>query len=304
MRLDQDLELDSAYRYCRKLNAKHGKTFYLATGLLPRAKRPAIHALYGFARYADDLVDRPTAGGSPATALGELRSELETALNGGPAEHPVVLAVADTVHRYGLDHRYLKAFLDSMASDLAVTEYATFAELTEYMWGSASVIGLQLLPILGTEGTPGGVADAEPAAGALGVAFQLTNFIRDVGEDHRRGRIYLPQDSLKLHGVSKDSLAHDIERRRSSPELKSLVRAEVARARDFYRQADPGISLLSRDSRDCVRAAFILYSEILDEIVQADYEVLRRRARVSRARRLQVAVSGYRAVRRDRREPR
>ncbi|MCW2524530.1 MAG: crtB [Frankiales bacterium] len=298
MRVELDPELESAYRHCRRLNAEHGKTFYLATTLLPPAKRPAIHALYGFARHADDLVDRPAPGLSPAAALQELRLELDEALAGGPAQHPTVLAVTDTVRRYGLDHRHLKAFLDSMASDLTVRRYPSFAELNEYMWGSASVIGLQLLPILGTEG---GMADAEPYANDLGIAFQLTNFIRDVGEDYHRGRIYLPQESLQEHAVSEQTIESDVAAGRSSAPLKALIRAEVARARRFYARAEPGIALLSRDSRDCVRTAFTLYAEILDEVERADHDVLRRRATVSRAHRLRVGLGGYRAARNARR---
>lgn len=302
MNAELDPELKSAYAYCRKLNAEHGKTFYLATALLPPAKRPAIHALYGFARFADDLVDRPDGDTDPATALAALRSELTHALDGGQPRSLIVLAVTDTVRRYGLDHRYLKAFLDSMASDLTVRRYPSFADLNEYMWGSASVIGLQLLPILGTDsGTDRGIADAEPYAANLGVAFQLTNFVRDVGEDHRRGRIYLPQESLRAHEVSETLLAEDVRRGQSSAPVRSLIQAEVRRARGYYAQAEPGIALLSRDSRDCVRAAFTLYSEILDRIERADYDVLRRRATVSRTRRLRVGLQGYRAARRARR---
>jgi 15-cis-phytoene synthase len=289
-----DAQLDAAYRYCRRVNSQHGKTFYLATALLPAWKRPAVHALYGFARHADDLVDHPAPGDPPAARLARLRDELTDALAGRPARHPTVRAVADTVHRYGLDHRYLKAFLDSMANDLVVARYPTFDDLREYMWGSASVIGLQLLPVLGVDGA---LAEAEPFASDLGIAFQLTNFIRDIGEDYRRGRIYLPQDSLTEHAVTESMLTSSV----SSPQLKSLVQAAVARARSFYSRAEPGIELLAADARDCVRTAFVLYGEILIQIERADYDVLRQRAAVSRARRLRVGLAGYRAARRARR---
>ncbi|MGI8668036.1 MAG: phytoene/squalene synthase family protein [Jatrophihabitans sp.] len=283
-------QLDAAYRYCRTLNARHGKTFYLATGLLPAPARQHVHALYGFARYADDLVDRP-APGPPGERLAELTVDLERGLIGRRAKHPVVRAVVHTVRTFDIPQRYLTDFLAAMAADLSVARYPSFEELRGYMWGSASVIGLQLLPILGVVGDR---EHAERSASELGIAFQLTNFLRDVGEDYRRGRIYLPQDGLTEYGVTESMLAA----RTSSPPLRRLLAAEVARARTYYRRAEPGIALLAPTARDCVRTAFTLYGEILDEIERSGYEVLARRARVSRRRRLQVGATGYlRAVR-------
>jgi len=305
------IDLGEAYRYCRRVNARHGKTFYLATALLPASKRPPVHALYGFARHADDIVDQSNPAGATSSAAGRtaalpievaphvsaagrlaaLRTDVDAALAGAPASHPVVRALADTVHRFGIDRRYIADFLTSMEADLTVTRYPTFADLDRYMWGSASVIGLQLLPILGTTGDR---EMAERYAGRLGVAFQLTNFIRDVGEDYRRGRIYLPEDSLAEHGVTPEMLSAP----RAVPNVRRLVAAEIDRARSFYRLAEPGIGLLSADARDCVRTAFVLYGEILDEIERAGYDVLIRRAVVPRRRRLRVGVGGYlRAVR-------
>jgi phytoene synthase len=287
----RNAQLAAAYRYCRRLNAQHGRTFYLATGLLPASQRPHVHALYGFARYADDLVDRPLPGRSPVARLAELRNDVDIALAGGDAAHPVVRALADTVHRFGIDHRYVQAFLDSMATDLTVNSYPTFTDLRQYMWGSASVIGLQLLPILGVRGD---VAEAERYAADLGIAFQLTNFIRDVGEDYRRGRVYLPEDSLLDHAVSPDMLAA----RRASPQVIDVIAAEVQRARSFYDRAEPGIELLARSAQDCVRTAFVLYGDILEQIERAGYDVLQARALVPLHRRAKVGAQGYlRAVR-------
>lgn len=286
-------EVKAAYRHCRALNAEHGRTFFLATALLPQHKRPAVHALYGFARFADDLVDRPAVGDPPGERLRRLRHELADALDGRRARHPVVIAVVDAVHRYQLDPAYLDDFLDSMASDLEVSRYATFPDLERYMWGSAAVIGLLMVPVLGT------VEDANPetvtrAAVELGVAFQLTNFIRDVGEDYRRGRIYLPQDTLHAFDVTEGMLGAAA----AGPELRAAIAFEISRARDFYRRAATGIDLLAPDARDCVRVAHRLYGEILDVIEAADHDVLARRARVGVIRRATVGVSGYaRAVR-------
>jgi phytoene synthase len=282
----KNAQLVAAYRYCRKLNAQHGRTFFLATALLPSARRPHVHALYGFARYADDLVDRPLPGRTPAARLAELRNDVEAALGGRDAGHPVVRALADTVRRFDIEHTYVYDFLDSMATDLAVSRYPTFTVLRRYMWGSASVIGLQLLPILGVDGSRG---DAERHAADLGTAFQLTNFIRDVGEDYRRGRIYLPEESLIAHGVQEEMLAEPV----ACAEVKALVAAEVERARTFYLRAEPGIALLAKTSQDCVRTAFTLYGDILTEIERADCDVLRTRAIVPIRRRARVGVAGY-----------
>ncbi|MGX7680439.1 phytoene/squalene synthase family protein [Jatrophihabitans sp. DSM 45814] len=297
-------ELHAAYQYCRRLNARHGKTFYLATALLPASKRPPIHALYGFARFADDIVDQSPDStlldGSPSyvatgsitalaertARLGQLRDEVSDALSGRPARHPVVRAMADTVQRFDIDHRYIEDFLDSMAQDLTVTRYASFSELKTYMWGSASVIGLQLLPILGVTGDR---SHAESAASNLGVAFQLTNFIRDVREDYSRGRIYLPQRSITERGVTEVMFSAPT----ASPELRALIADEIDRARGFYERALAGIALLAPDSRHCVRTALVLYSDILTEIEQADYDVLRRRVQVPRRRRIAVGSRGY-----------
>jgi phytoene synthase len=281
-----EAELTAAYRYCRRLNARHGRTFYLATTLLPAALRPAVHALYGFARFADDLVDRPDGTDPPGERLDRLRAEFDAGLAGRRVRHPVVLAMVDVVTRYRIDPSYVADFLDAMSSDLTVSRYPSYDDLVRYMWGSASVIGLQLLPVLGVRGDQ---RAAEAAADDLGVAFQLTNFIRDVGEDYRRGRIYLPLDSLARHGVGEPMLGLAT----STPEVRALVAAEVARARAVYRRAEPGIELLAPESRDCVRTAYVLYGGILTEIERSGYDVLSRRAAVGIGRRLRVGGAGY-----------
>ncbi len=285
-----DPELVAAYRHSRQLNARHGKTFFLATALLPRHKRPAIHALYGFARYADDLIDQPLPGSNPAAELATLGASLLSRIADGPEAcsppvDDVVIAAADTVRRYGIDPRYIADFLNSMASDLTVTRYADSDALHRYMWGSAAVIGLQVLPVLGVCGDR---ALAEAGAAELGIAFQLTNFLRDVGEDYRRGRIYLPQDRLAAHGVTEPMLAEQ----HAGPPLRALIAEQVAVTRGHYRRAAPAIAQLDPDARDCVRVASVLYGEILDEIERADHDVLARRATVGTRRRAVVGFSG------------
>ncbi len=191
-----DPALRAAYDRCRRLNARHGKTYFLATRLLPASRRPAVHALYAFARLADDIVDdlaTPTGPGDRAGRLRTLSRDLHTAITGGTGHHPVVTAVAHTAHRYRIPHSHFDDFLASMRSDLTVTDYDTLDALRGYMHGSAAVIGLQMLPVLGHTAPRD---EAAPHAAALGEAFQLTNFIRDVGEDLDRDRVYLPAHRL------------------------------------------------------------------------------------------------------------
>ena len=285
--------LRDAYARCRALNAEHGRTYFLATRLLTPAQRPAIHALYGFARMADDVVDAPGAAGldEVVARLEEVRARMRVALSGEHVldDEPVVAALAHTVERYGIDHRYLEDFMDSMAMDLTVTEYATFDDLADYVHGSAAVIGLQVLPVLGTV-VPR--PEAEPSAAALGVAFQITNFLRDVAEDLDRGRIYLPLDELAAFDVDRELLLWCRAHHRTDPRVRRALAHLVARTRAIYRRADDGITLLDPVSRPCVRTASVLYGGILDEIVAADYDVFSHRVVVGKARRMAVAGPG------------
>ncbi|NMH99454.1 phytoene/squalene synthase family protein [Pseudonocardia acidicola] len=287
-----DPALRAAYAACRELNAVHGRTYFLATRLLPPERRPAIHALYGFARHADEIVDdlgdgRPVA--DRAAELEALSGQLETALGGGPATHPVLAAVADTALRYGIDRRHFADFLASMRMDTHVTGYPTYDDLARYVHGSAAVIGLQVLPVLGTV-VPR--AEAEPPAAALGVAFQLTNFLRDVGEDLDRGRVYLPADELAAFGVDRELLVWCRRTRRPDPRVRRALAHLVARTHGVYRRAQPGIAMLEPVSRACVASAFTLYRGILDEVRDAGYHVLHRRVSVPNRRRAAVALSG------------
>ena len=280
-----DPALRAAYTTCRALNARHGRTYFLATRLLPRARRPAVHALYGFARYADEIVDDLDDTSTPAAKaarIDALAEQLAVALDGGPAAHPVLAALADTARRYAIDRDHFTDFLVSMRMDTEVTDYATFAELDRYVHGSAAVIGLQMLPILGTTGPR---ADAEPAAAALGVAFQLTNFLRDVGEDLDRGRVYLPADELAAFGVDRELLVWSRRTRRPDPRIGRALAHLVAHTRAVYRRAAPGIAMLEPVSRACVTCAFGLYGEILAEIERSGYAVLHQRVTVPPRRR-------------------
>ncbi|WP_345024346.1 phytoene/squalene synthase family protein, partial [Actinomadura keratinilytica] len=285
-----DPALRRAYARCRRLNARHGRTYFLATRLLPAARRPAVHALYGFARWADDIVDDLSRDVTPrrrAEALHALEEQLVAGLRDGTGTEPVVRALAHTAAAYDIDHQHFLDFLASMRSDLEVTRYATYADLEVYMHGSAAVIGLQMLPVLGTV-TPR--EEAAPHAAALGIAFQLTNFLRDVGEDLDRGRVYLPEDLLDAHGVDRELLRWSRDTGRPDPRIRSALRAAADLAEGVYRQAAPGLDMLDPVSRPCIRTAYVLYRDIL-RVIEADgYAVLHRRAVPRRERRAAVAL--------------
>ncbi|MGW1979600.1 phytoene/squalene synthase family protein [Streptomyces sp. NPDC001889] len=287
-----DPALRAAYTHCRRLNARHGRTYFLATRLLPVERRPAVHALYGFARWADDIVDAPAPGASPAeraAALRALHDHLDAALRGGATTEPVVTALAHTADRYAIDHRHFLDFMTSMGRDLEVTDYATYDDLRAYMHGSAAVIGLQMLPVLGTV-VPREVA--APHAAALGVAFQLTNFLRDVGEDLDRGRVYLPADLLSAHGVDRELLLWSRASGARDARITEALRSAAALTRRMYREAAPGVAMLDPVSRPCIRTARVLYGGILDAIEEDGWSVVHRRAVVPRRRRAAVAADG------------
>ncbi|CAL9623821.1 phytoene/squalene synthase family protein [Streptomyces sp. enrichment culture] len=299
-----DPVLRADYAHCRRLNARHGRTYFLATRLLPLERRSAVHALYGFARWADDIVDDLDRRRTPAERdrlLEDLEGDLLRGLRSGGGDEPVVRAVADTAARYALDPSLFTDFMAAMRADLTVADYPTYADLRAYMHGSAAVIGLQMLPVLGTVGPR---EEAEPHAADLGVAFQLTNFLRDVGEDLDRGRVYLPADLLAAHGVDRPLLEWSRRTGRRDPRIRAAFVAAEALTRQVYRAAEPGIALLDPRVRPCIRTAFTLYGGILDAIAEQDYAVLHRRAVVSRRRRAATAARGALAVLRARRRTR
>ncbi|MGW0564607.1 phytoene/squalene synthase family protein [Streptomyces sp. NPDC003016] len=284
--------LRAAYTHCRALNARHGKTYFLATRLLPVERRPAVHALYGFARWADDIVDDLGTRASAAergARLTALAARLRDGLRTGRSPEPVVHALADTAARYGIDPRHFDDFLASMRCDLVVTDYPTMDDLNRYMHGSAAVIGLQMLPVLGTV-VPR--AEAAPHAAALGVAFQLTNFLRDVGEDLDRGRVYLPADLLAAHGVDRELLLWSRAAGRSDPRIVEALKAAAHVTKGVYRKAAPGLPMLDPVSRPCIRTAFALYGGILDAVADDGYACVHRRAVVPPLRRAVVALDG------------
>lgn len=286
-----DAELDAAgitdpvlrhdYRISRDLAREHGRTYFLATRFLPPERRSAVHALYGFARTADDIVDDPSPHATPESKALKLQ-EFSDSMAAPVDAHPTVRAALDAADRYQLDPALFTAFLDSMRMDLTVREYATHADLDRYVWGSAAVIGLMVTPVMGTVTS---VEEAAPYAADLGVAFQISNFIRDVGEDLRLGRIYLPMESLHRFGLDRRRLEREVV----DDAVRGMLAAEIDRTRAIYRRSEPGIAMLAPGARGCVRVAYQLYGDILSAVEQADYQVFGPRIRVSRGRRARIA---------------
>ena len=282
-----DPDLRASYLECKRLNSLHGKTYYLATLLLPKAKRPHVHALYGFARYADEIVDDLSSTLTIEEKAKVLKVWGEKVLEDirlGRSDDHVGRALVDTVQRFNIPIEHFEAFLHSMTMDLSVTEYQTYDDLMEYVYGSAAVIGLQMVPILGASDPK-----AYEAAQKLGIAFQLANFIRDVSEDLDRGRIYLPLDDLKAAGVSKEMLAA----KKLTPEIKQALQYQIERVRRLQREAAERITLLDPVSQPCINAASELYCGIVDEVEKINYEIFTHRAKTSTWRRLKVALPAY-----------
>jgi len=282
-----DPALRKSYAECKRLNAQHGKTYYLATLLLPPAKRPFVHALYGFARYADEIVDDLNSTLSDEEKAGALKSwgdQVLSDIKTGKSHDHIGAALVDTVNRFEIPLSYFEAFLKSMTMDLTVTEYHTYEDLLEYVYGSAAVIGLQMVPILGVLNPA-----AYEAAEKLGIAFQLANFIRDVGEDLERGRVYLPITELQASGVTREML----EDRVLTPQIKAALQFQIARVRQLQREATPGIAMLSPESRACIEAASELYCGIVDEVEKIDYQIFEKRAKTSTWRRVKVALPAF-----------
>jgi 15-cis-phytoene synthase len=277
------ITLADSYERCRVLHRAHGRTYFLATRLLPAWKRRHVHALYGFMRHTDDIVDTP---GDPAGRAARLRAwtaRFDAALHGDTGDDPVLPALVHTIAVFGLDSADFVAFLRSMTLDLTVTEYDTYDDLLDYMAGSAAAVGTLMLPILGAAD----LAQAREPARQLGLAFQLTNFIRDIREDALLGRVYLPQKDLARFGVDP----HELRAGPATDATRALVAFEVARAREHYARAAPGIPMLAPSSRPCIRAAFLLYGGILGEVVKARYDVFAKRATVPGHDRLAIAAA-------------
>lgn len=278
---DDGLHLDRAYAHCRLVHRWHGRTFYLATNLLPADSRRHVSALYSFARYADDIVDEPEWAGRRDEALDHMRRRFEADFARGASTHPLLAATIDTMQRFELGMAPFDRFFASMERDLHHTPFADWSALLHYMDGSAAVIGEMMLPIL----RPTDLAAAAEPARELGRAFQLTNFLRDLGDDLRRGRVYLPTDEMAHFGAEADLRAQ-----RVTPAFVALMRFQIDRARKLYLAAEPGMRQLHGRSAACVQLAARMYGAILSDVERQGYDVFTRRARVSPLRRTELLL--------------
>lgn len=262
------------YRYCAALQRRFGKSYYFATRFFPAELRPHVHALYAFVRVADQWVDEP--GGVSREEIrrriDRYEADLRCALEGEGTESPVLRAFAQTARQFAIPWRYMGDFLEAMRRDLHCTRYRTYAELEGYMWGSAGVVGAMMLCLFRCHHE-----HLLPYAVRMGEAMQMTNFLRDVGEDWRRGRVYLPQEDLQRFGVSEE----DIAQGRLTEPMLQLLRFEIERTRALYREAEVGIALLPREFRYPVLLGSRLYAQILRRIEDNGYDVFRQRARTS-----------------------
>ncbi len=265
-----DGDLSASYRACEQITKSHSRTFHMASSLLPRDKRSGVRALYAFCRICDNLVDTPQEAGDPLAALEQWRCQVLNVQSA--SDDPVAVAWADTRSRYQIPWRYAEQLMAGVAQDIHKTRYQTFEELAEYCYSVASTVGLMSMHIIG-------FADnrAIPYAVKLGVALQLTNILRDVGEDWRIGRLYLPQDELAAFGLCEQDIATGAVDDR----WRGLMRYQIERTRQLYDEALPGVTLLDKDGRFAITAAAKLYSAILEDIELHDYDVFGRRAHVT-----------------------
>jgi phytoene synthase len=282
-KLDEWLSLAESYEFCRRAQRSHSRTYYFSTQLFPPEVRPHVHALYAFMRYADELVDNPgmTSLDEQLAALESFEAETLAAVAGEKVSNPILRAYANTVRERGISPAYITAFMKSMKMDTRVLRYPTYEDLEVYTYGSAAVVGLMMCRTIG-------VTDerAEVHAETLGVAMQLTNFLRDIKEDWERGRIYLPLEDLARFGYAERDLEIGVVDER----FVELMRFEIDRTRRLYTIADEGMGYIPRGRRYPVAVARELYAAILDRIEAQGYDVYARRAEISRLGKLRVAA--------------
>jgi 15-cis-phytoene synthase len=283
-KLDGEISLAQSYDLCRRVQRSHSRTYYFSTQLFPPEVRPHVHALYAFMRYADEIVDNPgvTTPDEQLEALEAFEEEMQAAVAGEKVPNPVLRAYAGTVRERDIAPENIAAFMKSMKMDTRVCRYPTYADLEVYTYGSAAVVGLMMCRVVG-------VADerAEEHAEALGVAMQLSNFLRDICEDWGRGRVYLPLEDLARFDYAEEDLGAGVVDER----FVELMRFEIGRARSLYAFAHEGMGYIPRGRRYPVVVARALYAAILDRIEAQGYDVFSRRAETSRAAKLRIAAA-------------
>jgi phytoene synthase len=264
-----DAALRKAYKQAEKITAQHSKSFYLATGLLPEEKRSAVRALYAFCRTVDDIVDE-SSDAEQDSQLDYWRAMVET---GSFADRDLVAAAwADTLQRYHIPRHYALQLIDGVTRDMFQVRYQTFAELATYCYSVASTVGLMSMYIVGFEDNA-----AVPYAIKLGVALQMTNILRDIGEDYRAGRLYLPREEMAFYGIREADIA---EGRVTEP-WRQFMQFQIERTRQLYSESWAGIKMLEREGQRAVGAAYVFYQGILDEIEKNDYDVFSHRLSLS-----------------------
>ena len=273
--------VEQSYEYCRGVARSRAKNFYYSFLLLTKPQRNAMCAVYAFMRYCDDLSDEP---GANRDAIQKWRDELENALAGRFSGHPVWPAFHFTVRRFGIPHQYFRDMIDGVESDLEPRTIETFDELYQYCYRVASVVGLTIIHIFGFD-----TRSALPLAEKCGVAFQLTNILRDIKEDAEHARIYLPAEDLRRFGVTPEDLRSG---NRSQPFLR-LMEFETARARGFYNESAPLLDLIHPRSRPSLWALITIYSNLLDRIQRTNYDVFRKRVRLSAMEKSWIVVRAF-----------
>ena len=266
-----DAALRKAYRQAERITAHHSRSFHLASGLLPEEKRSAVRALYAFCRTVDDIVDESVEG-ERESQLDYWRGMVE---HGSFLDDDLVAAAwADTLTRYHIPRHYALQLIDGVNRDLTQSRYQTFEELATYCYGVASTVGLMSMYIVGFKS-----GEAVPYAIKLGVALQMTNILRDIGEDYRNGRLYLPREELAFYGIREQDIAEG----RITDNWRQFIKFQIDRTRQLYAESWEGMKMLEREGQLAIGAASVFYQGILDEIENHDYDVFTRRANLSAA---------------------
>jgi phytoene synthase len=271
-------DLEASYAHCRAVAKSRAKNFYYSFVLLDADRKNAMCAVYAFMRYCDDLSDEP---GATRAAMDRWRAALDDALAGRPDSNPCWPGFLDTVSSFAIPHRYFYEMIEGVASDLEPRPIQTFDELYTYCYRVASVVGLTTIHIFGFTSP-----EALPLAEKCGIAFQLTNILRDVREDADLGRMYLPAEDLERFGVSVE----DLKAARKSEQFGALMEFEIERARRYYRESAPLLGLVQPAARASMWALIAIYSSLLDRIAQSYYDVLRRRISLSPAEKALIVV--------------
>jgi phytoene synthase len=277
------MTLEDSYAHCRRVARTRARNFYYSFVLLAREQRDAMCAVYAFMRYCDDLSDEP---GANRASIEQWRGALDEALAGRTDAHPVLPAFHDTVSRYRIPPQYFHETIDGVASDLEPRSFESFAQLYRYCYQVASTVGLTTIHIFGFDSP-----EALPLAEKCGIAFQMTNILRDVREDAERGRIYLPAEDLARFGVREQDIRAGVR----TPEFIGLMDFETSRARGYYQESQPLVNLVDRRSRASLAALIAIYSRLLDRIERSNYDVFSRRISVPVWEKLGIVLRGLRA---------